>query len=121
MKHLIGKKVWLSPTGNNQLRSNPYEIKTGTVTNVARVKLDIMLDSFQWAQKINFYEGKYGLILDSGCNSGYILFETEDAINEYYFRIRISKKLHAQFTFPKNWEDLSIHQLKQITEIVGIE
>ena len=119
-KSLVGKVVYLLPTGNNLNRAvNKQEAVPAEITKVGRVNVSFVIAGLRTEDtyRIANYE-RYRLT--SGHNSGYIVFETKSAVDDYQKANDIRRKLRDFFSsYGSRVESLSLQQLEQINDIIG--
>lgn len=115
MKHLEGKVVYLIPTGNNARYNN--KTKKATVIKVAKVFITIRFEGWDTESKLRYN----GNELDGGYNSGYLLFETEDEIEDLKEISEISKKISSHYRYCSDYQKLSLSKLKQLVEILDLK
>ena len=114
MKYLEGKTVYLKPTGSNARRNK--EIRKAIVVKVARVFITIRFEGRDLEYKFR-YDGNR---LDEGCNSGYLLFETEGEIEELKELYELSRKISDRYKYSTDYQRLSLGKLKKIAEILEL-
>lgn len=117
MKHLEGKTVYLIPTGNNARNRAKGYYQKAVVVKVARVFITLLIGETRYESKLKFN----GNHLDGGYNSGYLLFETEQAIEDHYEVGRLSNKISDNFRYSSDFRRLSLDKLQMIAEILGLE
>lgn len=121
LKKLEGKKVYLTPTGNNA-RGNAGKVTTVVVIKVARVFISIRPDGWNRDERyrIGSYDGK-GIELDSGYNSGYIMYESMDDIEEVKEILSMSKKISDTYRYQHNYAKLDLETLKKVAKLLEVK
>jgi len=115
VKELEGREVYLYPTGNNA--RGKISIKKALIVKVARVNVTYLLDG--WARSIK--ERYQGFYIDSGCNSGYRVYESMKQIDDLMLSRDIAKSLSRKLNYSSDFERLGLEKLKLISDIVGID
>lgn len=119
MKHLIGKKVWLMPTGNNTRRYN-NEVKEALITKVAKVNVSFIMDGYSREEKLRISDLAYGGIihLHNECNGGFNVFETLQDIEDFNLANKLRQQLEI-FVRSNKVNGLSLETLKTVCELLG--
>ncbi len=116
MKDLVGKEVFLRPTGNNVEKMNPNKIISAKIVKVARVYATFIKNSG--------IEGKglvNGLHLDMGHNSGYQVFPNKKAIDDMLFIESTARKIANSFQYSRDYEKLGRETITNVALLLGIE
>jgi hypothetical protein len=120
MKNLEGKKVWLRPTGNNARRTATGNQKEeATIVKVARVFITIKLGDSTYEQKLRIHEYHKNTI-NSDYNSGYVVYATEQELDEYYEAKILARLIQEKFEYGNKPENCSIDDLRKIGYILNI-
>lgn len=117
MKHLEGKTVYLIPTGNNARNRAKGYYQKAVVVKVAKVYATLIIDESRYESKFRFNGNR----LDGGYNSGYLLFETEQDIDDHYEVGRLSNKISDNFRYSSDLRQLSLDKLQMIAEILELK
>ena len=117
MKDLEGKEVFLRPTGNNIKRSKPNEIIQAKIIKVSRIYATFRIGDFRIEDKgrIN------GLHIDTGCNSGYQVFQDKQTIDDLLFVERVAGRITNKFKYPSDYEKLDRETITKIANLLGIQ
>ena len=115
LKELEGKEVYLRPTGNNSNKYSPKIIKA-TIVKVARVNVEFLIDGCK-----NTYKYKFnGMRIESGHNSGYVVYESAEALDNYLMVKDIARKITDSYRYQSDFERLSIDKITAIAEILEV-
>ena len=119
MKELEGKEVFLKPTGNNARRCDggKDKYKKATIIKAARVNVTVRLEGYGFDQKFR-YDGNR---LQSDCNSGYIVFTSEQDIKDNNEVLRLSEIILSEYRYSSRWHSLGLEKIKKIAEILGLD
>jgi hypothetical protein len=112
MKHLEGKTVYLRPTGNNT--RDGYKVKKAVILKVVRVFVTLKIEDY-------FYEDKFryeGNILKGECNSGYVAYETEQDLEDFYEAQKLAKTISKKCSYSSQLEKLGLDKLKQLIKLL---
>lgn len=112
MKNLEGKDVFLIPIGNNARDRKDKYIK-GHMLKVARVFATIK-HNYGREEKLRFDGNR----LTDDYNSGYLVFPSEDGVNEHYERINLKNKISEKFAYPYRIKGFNLDQLRRINAIL---
>lgn len=118
MKDLVGKEVFLRPTGNNIRPGNPKEIIPAKIIKMARVYATfIKIGAFNIEHKglVN------GLHLDTGHNSGYQVFPDKKAIDDMFFIESTARKIFNKFRYKSDYEKLDRDTITKVASLLGIQ
>jgi len=117
MKHLEGKTVYLRPTGNNvrHHKQDKDAVIVAKLVKVARVNATFEIDG--WERKYRYEDNR----LIGDCNSGYVVYETAQALQDYRESCRIGEKISTKFRFGRAWSDLGIDKLRIISEMLELD
>ena len=116
MKDLVGKEVFLRPTGNNVDRRNKNKIISAKIVKVARVYATFIKNSgIECKGLVN------GLHLDTGHNSGYQVFQDKKAIDDMFFIESTARKIANSFQYAQHYEKLDIDTITKVALLLGIE
>lgn len=113
-KELEGQVVYLRPTGNNARRWDKLPIQA-EIKKVARVNVTFEAGGF--GRKGRF-RGDY---IDLGYNSGYQVFASLEAFDEYLITDKISSDIARKYTYPSDYRRLELSKLVRIAKILGLE
>ncbi len=117
MKDLEGKEVFLRPTGNNRRPSKPKEIIPAKIIKVSRVYATFILDE-SWVEE----KGKItGLHLDTGCNSGYLVFPDSQTVDDLLFVEDVAGKIVDNYPYKRHYEQLDRDTITKIANLLGIQ
>ena len=119
MKHLIGKQVWLMPTGNNARYSS--KLVEAKITKVGRVNVTFVREGCNideaWRMQDKRSEYYYRL---SEANSGFLVFESLAKLAEYneinYLQYRIEKDVKSG-----KLQKLPLESLREINKLLGLD
>lgn len=119
MKHLVGKQVWLIPTGNNARYSS--ELVEAKITKVGRVNVTFVREGWNrdetWRMQDKKSEYCYRL---SEENSGFLVFESLDKLAEYReinsLQYRIEKDVKSG-----KLQKLPIESIREINKLLGLD
>lgn len=119
MKHLVGKQVWLMPTGNNSRRYN-NEVKQALVTKVAKVNVSFIMDGYTREEKLRISDwvGDGTLHLHNESNGGFRVFETLQEIEDYNEANMIRQHISGLIRYNK-LGDISLDNLRSIYDLIG--
>lgn len=116
MKHLIGKQVWLMPTGNARYSSKLVEAK---ITKVGRVNVTFVREGWNreetWRMQDKRSEYYYRLSED---NSGFLVFESLDKLAEYKEINSLQDRIEKDVKSGK-LQKLSLETLRSIYGLIG--
>lgn len=117
MKHLIGKTVWLMPTGNNARYSS--ELVGAKITKVGRVNLTFVRDGWSREETWRIYEqrSEYYYRLSEN-NSGFLVFESLDKLAEYKEINSLQDRIEKEIRSGK-LQKLSLETLRSIYGLIG--
>lgn len=115
MKEFEGKKVYLYPTGNNA--RGKIKIKQAFIVKVARVNVTYIINGYSREQKEKYQGGH----INSGCNSGYRVYESMQQISDYILAGEIARKLSEKLRYSSDFQRLGLDNVKAIAEISGID
>lgn len=123
MKHLIGKKVYLEPMGNNARRST--KIVEAQVKSVARVFITLAVESsYGGSYDCKFrMEGDDNKVLKErgDCNAGYLLYELLSDIEDKKEAEKLAQSIANKFNYRSDWVGLELSKLKEVARILGLE
>lgn len=119
MKHLVGKQVWLIPTGNNARYSS--EFVEAKITKVGRVNVTFVREGWNtdetWRMQDKRSEYYYRL---SEENSGFLVFESLAKLAEYKeinsLQYRIEKDVESG-----KLQKLPLESLREINKLLGLD
>lgn len=117
-KSLIDTTVILLSTGNNLARGyaefDDINIKKGKVLNVAKVNIIVRVaDGYEKAFKVTERNGN--IHIESGYNSGYYLFKTQQSFDIY------KRSKDVRLFLINNLQTLTDEKLIDIGDILGIK
>ncbi len=116
MKDLVGKEVFLRPTGNNGYSGNKNKIISAKIVKVARVYATFIKNSgIECKGLVN------GLHLDTGHNSGYQVFPDKKAIDDMLFIESTARKIFNKFQYPSDYEKLDRETITKVASMLGIQ
>jgi len=118
MKELEGKEVYLRPTGNNARRGGPL-FEKAIVVKVARVFVTLKIAGSCFDNKYRFVDGTGANTLESGNNSGYVIYETETDLNEFYEADDLAKRIADKCRYSHTLSKVEIGKLRQIAELLN--
>jgi len=120
MRHLIGKQVWLMPTGNNA-KHYGSAIKTATITKVAKVNVSFIMDGWTREEKLRISEYKAGgaLHLHNECNGGFTVFESLKDVEEYKEAAALRSKIRS-FIIGNAINNITLESLREINKLLGL-
>ena len=111
LKKLVGKTVYLKPTGNNARRWDGQPV-IAVIKKVARVNIEIEIITEGGCYPRNYrYSGNN---LHCGSNSGYVVFEDEASFNEDKELIELSNKVNAKLRFASDFAKLGLERLREL-------
>jgi len=113
-KNLEGKTVWLRPTGNN-LRMN-RSTRTAVVEKVRRDHVLLLIHD----RSIRYSIHPANPMELFANNAGYVVYETEQALTDYYRVAEIAKMIRQNYLYQEQWEELQRHQIESIAKILGL-
>ncbi|MBL4891435.1 MAG: hypothetical protein JKX91_06370 [Rhizobiaceae bacterium] len=114
LKKLQGKEVYLVPTGNN---TSYYKRGLRAVIHkVSRVNIRITIGE-RVSDEILRFEGR---ILDHGCNSGFIVFETKKEILDADEVRRIGSIIHDKYPYSDSYSQIPIERMREVANILGV-
>ena len=111
-KNLIGKTVFLVPTGNNARYSKEY--KTVIITKVSRVNMEYTDQNGDYPRASRFA----GMKLVDSCNSGYDVYKTEQEILDVMECSQLALHLHTSLMYPSSFDSLGLEKLRRIRDII---
>lgn len=116
MKELEGKEVFLVPTGNNVRRGDgSRQYLKGYIVKVAKVNCTFIVGGPKGREQVHKYSGN---ILDSGFNSGYKVYATEQEILDIYELSALAKRIYERTKYPHLLEAFGIEKLRKIAAIL---
>lgn len=115
MKEFEGKEVYLRPTGNNTRRGNTDILKV-KIVKVARVYIYFVRDGFRHESKCRFN----GNVFEDGCNSGYVMYPTMEALEDYYEAHKLGRSITDKYRYQTDYAKVELSKLRQIAELLGI-
>lgn len=118
LKELVGKEVFLRPTGNFA-RYHGEGIILDKVVNVARVFITLENEG---KLRIGLEQGGYVPLIKDDANGGYDLFDSKDSIKKETQRGKIRSQLYQIFSgYSQKSKDLSYEKLTAIAKILEID
>lgn len=117
MKKLEGKKVFLRATGNNARRGSGEKIIPAVINKVARVFATVTIGDSR-------YERKYrinGMHLDSGHNSGYFVFASEQDLADKLFVEHAASKISEKFRYQRDYSELDRGTITKVADLLGVK
>ncbi len=115
LKKLEGKEIYLSPTGNNARGSLKSKITVASVIKVARVFITIKMKGYRSEEKLRIsgrHEG--GINLDCGYNSGYIMYDSIEKLEERKEILSLSRNISDEFRYQSDYSKLDLETLKKL-------
>jgi hypothetical protein len=119
MKEFKGKEVWLRPTGNNCSRGKPNNKRRATVVKVGRVFLTLTLGDSNYERKLRMHEGRENT-LDDDFNGGYVLYASEQDLDNYYEAVDLVRKIEYKLRFTNKPELLPIKTLRHVALLLNV-
>ena len=120
MKHLVGKTVYLWPTGNNVSRSRGAkiadQIKTAEVVKVARVNLTIKINGRDWSYRYSAER----MTISGDCNSGYMVYESMQDLNDYQEVCRLSDIISRKIRYSSDLIKLGLKKVRDIADLIDV-
>ena len=113
-KSFDGKEVWFEPTGNNARYDRGY--KKGRIVKVARVFVTFTLEDSGREDKCRFDGNR----LIGECNSGYIVYETEQDIIDHKDSVGLAEAISDRARFSSHIDGIGLEKLKKIAALLGI-
>lgn len=120
-KELIGKTVYLLPTGNNVRRNGVNNIIEAKVRKVAKVFITMVGQHSSWASEYKLRFNKENNSLDSDYNSGYILFESMQEVDDFKLKGILTDNIGKHIREYSWGQNVTLEQLKAIAEILNVE
>ena len=120
MKHFEGMQVWLRPTGNNARRWKGQPV-SAFVKKVARVNITLVICERQYEQVFRMLHNSHNRI-DDGCNSGYVIYETLEALKQFDENVRLVKIIKQKtrdYSFGP--DSVSHESLVKVVKLLGGE
>lgn len=120
MKHLIGKQVWLMPTGNNSRYDNKLvEVK---IVKVGRVNVTFVREDWNREEvcRLDDYKFEGRLELSCGHNSGWVVFESIDDFKSYKELSELRSKLTRHIR-DRGLGCVGIESLREISRLLGLD
>lgn len=120
MKHLIGKQVWLMPTGNNGRYGN--KLVKVEVVKVGRVNVTFVRDGWNREEMYRLDDRKYEgcFQLSNEHNGGWVVFESLEDFEAY------KEILNLRHTIARHIRDeglysLTVESLRVINKLLGLD
>ena len=118
MKDLEGKEVFLRPTGNNvRYTDTATKIIPAKIIKVARVYATFIRGDFNIEDKGRIT----GLHLDTGHNSGYLVFPDKKAVDDLLFVEDVAGKIVDNYPYKRHYEQLDRDTITKIANLLGIQ
>lgn len=115
MKHLIGKDVFVRPTGNEARYTDKPYLKA-KVVSVARVYAEITFEGCNFPRK---YRIKEGLKIEDDYNGGFVIYETEQAIKDFLEKQELASLIYSNMN-QSELRKLSIDTLKLLKKEMNL-
>lgn len=123
MKHLIGKTIYLEPTGNNFRRGTPLheqELEAVEVIKVHRVNI-VVRNRYGHEKKYRMSECGDMAVYSDGLNAGYIIHESRDAFFDSIEAARIGSAIIADYRYGDAFRCVDLKDMKTIAGILGVD
>ena len=116
LKHLEGKTVYLIATGNLARRHNGCEVLQAVIVKVARVNVTFQIEG-RMEQKWRISSN--GKTLESGCNSGYKVFDSLEDIADHNDSGKIIGMIATKF---RGYGDMkvTVENLRKAADLLSI-
>lgn len=115
MKHLVNKTVYLRPTGNAAVKRET-EVYEATVNSVSKVFVTLTRSDIQREEKlrIGFQENR----LDNAHNSGYVVYESEQAALDSIEIERLSGLISEKLRYVNEVSKYPLETLRAIDALI---
>ena len=110
----IGQEVYLMPTGN--IARYTKEIRKETVTKIGHKYFYTGKGRFEKKFDLKTLEN-----INGDCNSAWVLFKSEQEIKDYKLKNHLLRELQKFFYTDGDYRRLTLEQLIEISNIVGIK
>jgi hypothetical protein len=122
-KELVGKTVYLTPSGNLYYRSRKNEIITAIVKKVARVNITLHFISGSWEhdEVLKYADQCSQNYLSAGDNSGYNLFFSKEEIEEKEYSEKLASKIANKYHYASDYQNVPLSILINIATLLGID
>ena len=115
MKELEGKEVYLRPTGNNARRGSK-RFEKALIVKVARVFVTFKIEGHHWETKYRFD----GRNLESGHNSGYVVYANRQELEDYYETQELASKISEKYRYQRDYMQVELSKLRQVAEVLDV-
>ena len=117
-KKLEGENVWLLPRGNRVNRHNPKDYEFAVLE---KVKFEMAVLRYGERLRSLTLRMNEGHRLDDEFNGGYLVFQTEKQLLEYFKSNDLVAEILRKYPVHADWQKIEYSKIKQIAEILGIE